>query len=188
MQKIYSYKVDTFEFLTTTWARLDPKESQKQEKEIYLCPAGATFVKPPTSKENEVAIFDPKNQKWSVKPDFRGLTFYDVDGFVTTLENIGAVPPKVKSLIPPPADMIQPKLVGGKWKETVLRYENKTVSTKADVDTVTEKIINRSGEAKVKTEKLIAGTKSCKIWDKWVANRKKILAKGEKFIKKHNLK
>jgi hypothetical protein len=188
MKKIYSYKVDTHEFLNTTWARLDPKESQLQEKEIYLCPAGATFIKPPASRENEVAIFHVKTEKWIVKPDFRDLTYYDVDGMITTITEIGAVPPKVKSLIPPAEDIVQPRLVGGKWKETVLKYEDKIINTKADIDSVTEKMIKRAGEAKAKTEKLIAGDKSCKVWDMWLKDRKKILAKGEKFIKKHNLK
>lgn len=51
MKKAYLYNRDTQEFEVEIEAQIDPLESIKQKKEIYLLPANSTFEKPLEEKE-----------------------------------------------------------------------------------------------------------------------------------------
>ena len=44
--RIYHYHSNTREYLGESDARIDPLETELQGKNIYLCPAHATFTKP----------------------------------------------------------------------------------------------------------------------------------------------
>jgi len=69
---IYHYNRDTGELMDQGEARLDPIERKP------MIPANATKTKPPTTKENEVAIFD--GSAWSLVPDHRGYAGFDSKG------------------------------------------------------------------------------------------------------------
>lgn len=48
---VYKYNEQTKEYIRTEEAMLDPLETKKQQKNIYLLPANATFTAPPAEKE-----------------------------------------------------------------------------------------------------------------------------------------
>ena len=60
--KVYHYDSITKEYSGISDARLDPLETKKQGKEIYLLPASATFDTPSKVSSNQVAIWQDK--KW----------------------------------------------------------------------------------------------------------------------------
>jgi len=101
MKKVYNYDPQTFEFIGDSIAQLDPLESEKKGKEIYLLPANATFTKAPSVKENEVAVFNPNTNRWSKKSDYRGTEYWDKKGNRYVINEIGKTVPKTALLKDP---------------------------------------------------------------------------------------
>lgn len=66
---LYNYDKNTKEYLSTTIASADPMETKIKGEFVPLVPACATVIEPPTTGENEVAIFNGK--VWEIKKDFR---------------------------------------------------------------------------------------------------------------------
>lgn len=66
---LYNYDKNTKEYLSTTIASADPMETKIKGEFVPLVPACATVIEPPTTGENEVAIFNGK--AWEIKKDFR---------------------------------------------------------------------------------------------------------------------
>ena len=60
-KKIYNYDSSSY-YINSVNARIDPLESEKSNKNIYLLPASATFTKPPEVTENKIAKWD--GSKW----------------------------------------------------------------------------------------------------------------------------
>jgi len=60
-KKIYNYDSSGY-YINSVNARIDPLESEKSNKNIYLLPANATFTKPPEVTENKIAKWD--GSKW----------------------------------------------------------------------------------------------------------------------------
>ena len=73
---IYHYDRITKEFLGSSEARLDPKETEIQGKEVYLIPTYTTIIEPLTLDIDEVAVFESDN--WVAKEDHRGKTVFDI--------------------------------------------------------------------------------------------------------------
>ena len=67
--KIYNYDPITFIYTFSENADLDPEETKRQGKNVYLLPANATFIKPPVAKEDKVRVFN-ENQ-WEYISDYR---------------------------------------------------------------------------------------------------------------------
>jgi hypothetical protein len=74
--KIYNHD-DSGIFIKATEAKKDPLESAKKGKDVFLIPALATDITPPTVGENEAAVVNGK--KWSEVEDYRGQQFYLLD-------------------------------------------------------------------------------------------------------------
>ena len=70
----YTYDENTKEFTGTQNAFIDPLESKKQGKNVYLVPANATDKKPLKTKENQVVIFN--GSEWEIVADYRNKTYY----------------------------------------------------------------------------------------------------------------
>lgn len=70
----YTYDEKTKEFTGTQNAFIDPLETKKQGKDIYLVPANATDKKPLETKENQAVIFN--GSEWEIIADYRGKTYY----------------------------------------------------------------------------------------------------------------
>ena len=70
----YIYDEKTKEYTGTQNAFIDPLETMKQGKNVYLVPANATAKKPLKAKENQAVIFN--GSEWEIIADYRGKTYY----------------------------------------------------------------------------------------------------------------
>ena len=70
----YTYDKKTKEFTGTQNAFIDPLETKKQGKTVYLVPAHATDKKPLEHKENQAVIFN--GSEWEIVADYRNKTYY----------------------------------------------------------------------------------------------------------------
>lgn len=70
----YTYDEKTKEFTGTQNAFIDPLETKKQGKNVYLVPANATDKKPLETKENQAVIFN--GSEWEIIADYRNKTYY----------------------------------------------------------------------------------------------------------------
>lgn len=86
---IYNYDEITKEYTGYCNADLDPEETKRQGKNVYLIPANATTKKPPKAKEHEAIIY---NNGWKIVADFRGLYMVNSDMQPQKVEEIGALP------------------------------------------------------------------------------------------------
>lgn len=71
---IYNYDKETKCYIYESEAHLDPLESKKQSKNVYLIPSNCTIQHPPLFNENEIPVWNIDN--WEIKKDFRGETVY----------------------------------------------------------------------------------------------------------------
>lgn len=70
----YSYDKKTKEYTGTQNAFIDPLETKKQGKNVYLVPANATDKKPLKTKKNQAVIFN--GSEWEIVADYRNKTYY----------------------------------------------------------------------------------------------------------------
>lgn len=70
----YTYDEKTKEYTGTQNGFIDPLETKKQGKNVYLFPRNATYIKPPKTEENQAVIFN--GDEWEVVSDYRGKTYY----------------------------------------------------------------------------------------------------------------
>ena len=70
----YTYDEKTKEYTGTQNGFIDPLETKKRGKNVYLLPANATYQKPLETKENQAVIFN--GSEWEIIADYRGKTYY----------------------------------------------------------------------------------------------------------------
>lgn len=70
----YGYDKKTKEYTGTQNGFIDPLETKKQGKNVYLVPANATDKKPLETKENQAVIFN--GSEWEIVADYRNKTYY----------------------------------------------------------------------------------------------------------------
>lgn len=70
----YTYDEKTKEYTGTQNGFIDPLETKKQGKNIYLVPANATDKKPLKTKENQAVIFN--GSEWEIIADYRNKTYF----------------------------------------------------------------------------------------------------------------
>lgn len=70
----YIYDEKTKEYTGTQNGFIDPLETKKQGKKVYLVPANATDKKPLDVKENQAVIFN--GSEWKIIADYRNKTYY----------------------------------------------------------------------------------------------------------------
>ena len=70
----YIYDKKTKEYTGAQNAFIDPLETKKQGKKVYLVPANATDKKPLETKENQAVIFN--GTEWEIIADYRNKTYY----------------------------------------------------------------------------------------------------------------
>ena len=70
----YTYDEKTKEYIGTQNGFIDPLETKKQGKNVYLVPANATDKKPLETKENQAVIFN--GSEWEIIADYRNKTYY----------------------------------------------------------------------------------------------------------------
>lgn len=79
----YGYDEKTKEFTGTQNAFIDPLETKKQGKNVYLKPANSTNIKPTLepSTDNDMLVFNGK--EWQIKPRFELNGVYnDIDNHI----------------------------------------------------------------------------------------------------------
>lgn len=76
----YKFNKETKEYEGTQEAQLDPIQTEKQKKEIYLLPINSTFEIPPEKQEGKAIVFE--NGNWLLKADFRGKKAYNNEGLL----------------------------------------------------------------------------------------------------------
>lgn len=72
--KFYIYDEKTKELKGTQNAFIDPLETKKQGKNVYLIPQNGTEKEPPKTEENQAVIFN--GSEWEIVADYRGKTYY----------------------------------------------------------------------------------------------------------------
>ena len=77
----YTYDEKTKEYTGIQNAFIDPLETKKQGKNIYLKPANSTSIKPTLepSTDNDMLVFNGK--EWQIKPRF------ELNGIYNTIDN-----------------------------------------------------------------------------------------------------
>ena len=185
MKYVYNYDKNTGEFLNATPAQLDPAETELQGKDVFLLPANATFIEPPIAVDGKIQVF--KKEKWSMKTDMRGTTYFTKNGDRVIINKLGKRIPQGCAKNAPPDHLKRPKLVNSVWTESALVYEGHVVSTSARVKELTRKKITELGEDKAKTLKIIAGNNYCEEWEIFLVKRDEILRDSENFIRDNNL-
>ena len=121
----HHYHPETFELLSASNAKLDPRKKKP------LVPALATLVEPPVTGGNQTVTFDIDSESWNVVPDYRGLTYWLPDTSVHTITDLGVEPP-VDALDSEPAPLIDDykKL---KIQEVAARVQGVTDPAQAEI-------------------------------------------------------
>ena len=70
----YTYDEKTKEYTGTQNGFIDPLETKKQGKNVYLVPPNATDKKPLKTKKNQAVIFN--GTEWEIIADYRNKTYY----------------------------------------------------------------------------------------------------------------
>jgi len=183
---VYTIDSLTCEYLQESDAIFDPELSKIKGKNLYRAPEFSTFTEPPTTKENEVAVYI--NEQWDICKDFRGSIYYENDGTPVSIKNIGDEIPDWGVLIPPPEEFQKPLYDNGKWIETykeTLMYKGHEVFDRMGVNIITTKLLNGLNEDKAKTEKMISGDNPCPEWEEFLVKRQELLDEGRKFKQEH---
>lgn len=91
---VYKYNEDTKEYVRMEKAQLDPLETKKQQKNIYLLPANATFTAPPAEKEGFARVWN--GEAWQEVEDHRGTEYWLPDDVYGTpaheMKELGPLP------------------------------------------------------------------------------------------------
>jgi len=90
--KLYLYRKDTKEYFGETEARLDPLESLKLKREVFVIPPFTTPFPPLNAEKDKVNVFNDTKRIWELKEDYRGLVVYDKNGKEFIISEIGPIP------------------------------------------------------------------------------------------------
>ena len=85
--KVYCYEHDTKEYIGAEDALLDPLETIKQGKEVYLIPANAVLDEPPAAVEGKAIVFA---DGWQLVDDNRGKEAVNAARGRFTVDYIGS--------------------------------------------------------------------------------------------------
>ena len=185
MKQVYNFDKITNEYLGVCDARLDPLESKKRKKDIYLLPGFATFIEPPQPQDGKIPVF--KQGKWIKRTDLRGTVHYDEFGNPQVILEIGKRIPGRNTTEKPTKGIRKPHWDGAKWEEGALVFRGKNADTKKRLRRVVRNLIIDCGEERAKTLKLIAGRGECPEWDQFLIARQDILQASNAYKNKHDL-
>ena len=130
----YIYDEKTKEYIGTQNAFIDPLETKKQGKNVYLVPPNATDKKPLETKENQAVIFN--GSEWEVVSDYRGKTYY-LDTEPHEMKELGDLPEGATF------EPVEPKKTLGELKSEKLA-ELTAITSKYDNQLVNNEMIIKS--------------------------------------------
>ena len=84
--EIYMFDGETKEYIGAEDALLDPLETKKQGKPVYLLPANGFFDRPPIAEGGKAVIFD---DGWKQVVDNRGKTAVNADRGIFEIDYLG---------------------------------------------------------------------------------------------------
>lgn len=130
----YRFHPETKEFIAAEEAYLDPLETEKQGKEIYLLPADSTFTAPPKEQEDFARIWS--GSEWKYIRDYRGKTVWRSYDESITITELGAIPDgySLERPEPPPPTMEEQKKV---YENAVQAHLDATAQTRGYDNTYT---------------------------------------------------
>lgn len=128
--QIYNYDIETGEIISEQTARIDPLESIKTGHDVFLIPAYATDVQPPSHLAGSARCF--VNGSWAYIEDHRGTTVYRKDNLAEhIIRDLGPIPADYTTLEPG----IDSKWNGTAWAvDFVLRQQRITALMQAYMD------------------------------------------------------
>ena len=133
MKYIYNFNQENKEYIGAEEAFLDPLESEKQGKEIYLLPANATFIKPPETKEGFAIVWN--GEMWEYIEDNRGITVWKSYNESMVIKELGAIPEgwsvEQPKIVPTTEDILQG------YEDAVQAHLDKTAQSRGYDNTYT---------------------------------------------------
>ena len=124
----YTYDEKTKEYTGTQNGFIDPLETKKQGKNVYLVPANATDKKPLEAKENQAVIFN--GSEWEIVADYRNKTYY-IGTEQHEMKELGDLP-KGATFEPVEPEKTFDELKANKLSELTLitlKFDNQLVNT-----------------------------------------------------------
>lgn len=94
---VYKFSPFTYEFTGSQPGKPNPKDPSS-----ILVPANATTVEPMAAGPDEIPVWSPGLEEWSLVEDYRGQTYYTVDGQSFTIQDLGPVSESLVTTTPPP--------------------------------------------------------------------------------------
>lgn len=126
----YKFNPITKEYEGIQQAQLDPIQTKKQGKNIYLLPINSTFEIPPEKQEGKAIVFE--NENWLLKADFRGKKAYNNKGLLI-IDYIGDLKDDDKLLTNEQIEGLNNRTLV--WKEgKIVKYEKSKEELKAEYE------------------------------------------------------
>lgn len=135
----YKFNKETKEYEGIQEAQLDPIQTEKQKKEIYLLPINSTFEIPPEKEEGKAIVFE--NDNWLLKTDYRGRKAYNNEGLLI-ISYIGDLKGSDKLLTEEQIEGIENGTLI--WKNgEIVKYEKSKEELKAEYEQQIEVLNNK---------------------------------------------
>lgn len=151
--QVYRYDEKTKEYIGTEIAIVDPLESVKLGRTIYLIPQNCTEVKPPDFEEGVIPIFSEEANVWTLVEDNRGTEYWlntdDYGAPARICTELGSLPegavftPPKKTLEELRESLLEKARQEFVEKRDAIRYVDMYTSTHTyGFDCMTEDIVN----------------------------------------------
>ena len=135
----YKFNKETKEYEGIQEAQLDPIQTEKQKKEIYLLPINSTFEIPPEKEEGKAIVFE--NGNWLLKADFRGKKAYNNEGLLI-INYIGDLKGSDKLLSEEQIEGLNNRTLI--WKDgEIIKYEKSKEELKSEYENQIEILNNK---------------------------------------------
>ena len=136
---VYKFNPVTKEYEGIQLAQLDPIQTKKQGKNIYLLPINSTFEIPPEKQEGKAIIFE--NENWLLKTDFRGKKAYNNKGLLI-IDYIGDLKGSDKLLSEEQIEGLNNRTLI--WKDgEIVKYEKSKEELKSEYENQIEILNNK---------------------------------------------
>lgn len=123
---VYKYNEQTKEYIGMEQAQIDPLETKKQQKNIYLLPANATFIEPPEAQEGFARVWN--GEAWEQVEDNRSTEYWlPGEGYGTPaheMKELGPLPEGATTTAP---EQTLDELKAAKLKALKAERDNKEV-------------------------------------------------------------
>lgn len=135
----YKFNPITKEYEGIQEAQLNPIQTEKQGKDVYLLPINSTFEIPPEKEEGKAIVFEDNN--WLLKTDYRGRKAYNNEGLLI-ISYIGDLKGSDKLLTEEQIEGIENGTLI--WKNgEIVKYEKSKEELKAEYEQQIEVLNNK---------------------------------------------